>query len=175
MTNDELKIFDEHPDPEDLSVIAEGSGSSWLRNQVLSHITSCEKCSFVLAEVTRGVEEMPDLVLNGSPSPLQIELVEKESIKGSLDNKETEKIKRPWRYPGDTFNFWIAGSFFFLSLLLPSIQVQLLIATAIFGLLAAFDYSHRNIFNPLIDAWRSGDEGKASEAIDRLRDRFKVS
>ena len=172
--NDNMKIIDEHPDHDELGCIAEGNASQWLRNQVMGHIKMCDSCRFVLSELVMHVDDVPDLVLPAdTSSPINLKIVEGKEADEALVPKE-ERAKRPWRYPGDTLNLWISGSLFFLSLLITKYQVHFIVAAAFFGFLAAIDYSHRNIFTPLIDAWRTGDEEKASEAIQKLRDRFKI-
>ena len=187
-----------HPSHEDVAETADGTASSWMRERVLDHADSCERCRFVLAELVRESSEIVDLkppqdyvkplhleVLTECPSckakinpscghcpECGIDLKASES-KPELDIK-AKREPRPWRRQGDTFFFWIAGCMFILALMFPLYNMHFLLAGAFFGILAIIDYSHRNIFAPLIRAWREGDEDKASEVIDQLRDRFKT-
>lgn len=164
-----------HPSDEDLSALAEGNVSDWMRTGLLAHIEKCEKCSFILTEVASFKDSVSTINAPSSQiSPLKINLIKRDDSE-SAQLGPTGKIKRPWRNPGDSFYFWIAATIFILSFLLEEYRMQLLVATAFFGLLAILDYSHRNFLAPLIKAWREGDDTKAEEVIQELKDRFKIS
>jgi len=187
-----------HPDNEDIAQVAEGNASAWMREMILEHADSCERCRFVLAELARTSNEIGDLTLPESLSePLKLEIFticpscnKRVSASGkncpecgkdlgipsksSEPEKQEKREPRPWRRQGDTTFFWVAGCLFILSLIFPQYSVQLLIAGAFFGILAIIDYSHRNIFAPLVRAWREGDETKAAEVIEDLKERFKI-
>ncbi len=165
---------DEHPDHEDLAAVAEGNVSPWIRKRILEHIENCESCRFILVELTKQVDEVPDFELPATEDkPLEIIMVEKPT-----EDKQSEDpvkdSKRPWRRAGDTFFFWITGSMFILSLLIKELNMHFLVAVAFFGILAIVDYSYKNIFASLVKAWREGDDEKADEVIEELKDRFKV-
>ena len=171
---DKNNFMDNHPDHEDISCVAEGNVSSFVRGYVLEHIDKCESCRFVLTELSKQIDEIPDIELKESDDiPLQIEMIE-EKIQENLGESPVKTEGRPWRRSGDTLYFWVAGSLGILSLLFSNYNAHLLVAGAIFGLLAIVDYSHRNIFDPLVKAWREGDDEKADEVIKNLKDRFKI-
>lgn len=175
MTTSENNIYiDDHPDHEDLAAVAEGNISPWIRQRILEHIENCESCRFILVELAKQVDEIPDLELPAvEDKPLEIKMVDKSS-----EDNQTEvsfkDFKRPWRRAGDTFFFWVAGSMFVISLLTTQLNMHFLVAGAFFGLLAVVDYSYRNIFASLLKAWREGDDAKADEVIEQLKDRFKI-
>jgi hypothetical protein len=163
-----------HPSDEDLSALAEGNVSDWMRAEILAHVGKCEKCSFILTEVAsfkdsaRSFDNPQNQI-----SPLKINLIKRDDSE-SPEAGSNGKVTRPWRNPGDSFYFWIASAIFILSFLLEGYRMPLLVAAAFFGLLAIIDYSHRNFLAPLIKAWREGDDTKAEEVIQELKDRFKI-
>ncbi|MFH1515844.1 MAG: hypothetical protein ABIG42_10345, partial [bacterium] len=151
---DKNSILDNHPDHEDLSSVAEGNVSAFIRGSVLEHIDHCESCRFVLTELAKQVDKIPDMDFSDSTDiPLQIEMIDRD-IHQKQNESAQENKPRPWRRSGDTLYFWVAGSLGILSLLITRYDAHLLVAGAIFGLLAIVDYSHRNIFDPLVKAWR---------------------
>jgi hypothetical protein len=167
-------IKNDHPSDEDLSALAEGNVSDWMRAEILAHVGKCEKCSFILTETASFKDNAPSFNTPQSQiSPLKINLIKRDDSE-SAQPGSSGKITRPWRNPGDSFYFWIAASIFILSFLFESYRMQLLVATAFFGFLAILDYSHRNFMAPLIKAWREGDDTKAEEVIQELKDRFKI-
>ncbi len=175
MTTSENNIYiDDHPDHEDLAAVAEGNISPWIRKRILEHIESCESCRFILVELAKQVDEVPDLALPAVENkPLEMKMVEVSSGDEQTD-EPVKGFKRPWRRAGDTFFFWVAGSMFVISLITTQLNIHFLAAGAFFGLLAVVDYSYRNIFASLVKAWRDGDDEKADEVIEQLKDRFKI-
>jgi hypothetical protein len=189
---------DMHPDHEDIALVADGNASAWIRETVIEHTDSCERCRFVLAELVRCTSEIGDLKPPKSLSePVKLELYticpscsKRVSASGetcpecgknlgiptrtSESPKPEKRTRRPWHRQGDTTFIWIAGCMFFISLLLPRYTVHFLSAGGFFGILAIIDYSHRNIFAPLIKAWREGDEEKAEEVIEDIKEHFKI-
>jgi len=184
-----------HPGHEDVAQTADGLASSWMRERVLEHADSCERCRFVLAELVRQSGEIVDLKPpQDYTRPLKLEVFIEcpscgKKINPSNGNcpecgadlnpassaeKKEKREPRPWRRQGDTFFFWIAGCMFILALMFPKYNLHFLLAGAFFGILAIIDYSHRHLFAPLVRAWRDGDEDKAAEVLDELRDRFKT-
>lgn len=187
-----------HPNDEDIAQVADGTASEWLREMILEHADCCERCRFVIAELARIADELGELKLPDEISkPLKLDVFticpscgKRVSASGSncpecgenlgipqpeqAPAKQGKREPRPWRRQGDTTFFWVAGCFFILSLIFTQYSIQLLIACGFFGILAIVDYSQRNVFAPLVKAWREGDEDKAAEVIEDLKERFKV-